>query len=185
MNFRRLLITILLAGAVAALAQPQARAQSFGPSGTTTLSVVVGPEAAIQINTSTSSLTASGSTFTNDFTGTTAFTYKVRTTKTGGTGNIGVQVTSDFSPGSGPSVASPPSTGDTLSYTCTVTSPGTGCTGSQNASTTASTSVATFGADAHSAKAGNTGSVSWDLTNDPKYGTGTYTATVTFTISAT
>jgi hypothetical protein len=44
--------------------------------------------------------------------------------------------------------------------------------------------VVTFGAAARSSAAGDTGSVSWSLTNDPKYATGTYTATVTFTISA-
>jgi hypothetical protein len=45
--------------------------------------------------------------------------------------------------------------------------------------------VGTFGAAAHSAVAGNSGSVAWTLTDDPAYGTGTYAATVTFTISAT
>jgi len=185
MTIRKLLFVLLLAGAVVALCQSPARAQTFAASGTTTLSVTVGPEASISINTSTSTLATTGNLFNNDFTGTTNFTYKMRTSKASGTGTVGVQVTSDFSPGSGPSVASPPSTGDTLSYTCTVTAPGTGCSGSQAASTSTATPVATFGADAHSAKAGNTGALSWDLTNDPKYGTGTYTATVTFTISAT
>jgi hypothetical protein len=45
--------------------------------------------------------------------------------------------------------------------------------------------VATFGAGASSAVAGNSGSVAWTLTNDPLYHTGAYSATVTFTISAT
>jgi hypothetical protein len=45
--------------------------------------------------------------------------------------------------------------------------------------------VGSFGADAKSTAAGNTGSVAWSLTNDPTYATGAYTATVTFTISAT
>jgi len=184
MSIQRALKLTLLAGAVGALIQLPARAQTFGPSATATLSVTVGPEAAIQIASTASSLAATGNTFGSDFLGSTSFTYKIRTSKTGGTGNIGVEVTSDFSPTSGPSVASPPTAGDTLTYTCTVASPGTGCTGSQTASTTAVTSVATFGADAHSAKTGNTGSLNWDLTNDPKYGTGSYTATVTFTISA-
>jgi hypothetical protein len=47
--------------------------------------------------------------------------------------------------------------------------------------------VVTFGADAHStggASASDAGSVTWSLTNDPVYKTGTYTATATFTISA-
>ena len=181
---RRVAIVLLLASAVAALLQPSARAQSFGPSGTTTLSVAVGPEASISISTATSALATTGNMFNNAFTGATTFTYKIRSSKTGGTGSIGVEVTSDFSPGAGPSVANPPSAGDALSYTCAVSNPATACTGSQTASTTAVTPVATFGADAHSAQSGNTGSVNWSLTDDPKYGTGTYTATVTFTISA-
>jgi hypothetical protein len=185
MQFKRAAIIVSLAGAVVALAPAPASAQSFGASATTTLSVAVAPEAAIQITTANSALAANGSAFNNDFTGSTTFSYKIRTTKTGGTGNIGVEVTTDFSPGGGPSVATPPSTGDALSYTCTVTAPATGCTGSQAASTTAASSVASFGADAHSGRTGNTGSLNWNLTNDPKYGTGTYAATVTFTISAT
>jgi len=156
----------------------------FGPSGTTTLSVNVGAEAALRIDTGTTSLTTPDTAFGTDYTGTTNYTYKIRTTKTGGTGTIQLKVSADFNAG-GPSVASPPSAGDTLQYTCTVTAPGTGCTGAQTASTSTPTAVATFGADAKSAKAGNTGSVGWTLTNDPAYSTGTYTATVLFTISAT
>jgi hypothetical protein len=76
-----------------------------------------------------------------------------------------------------------PNAGDSLTYTCTVAAPGTACSGSQTASTTASTPVASFGADAHAT--GNAGSVAWSLTNDPLYPTGSYSATVTFTISAT
>ena len=160
-----------------------AQAQTFGPSGTTSLQVTVGAEAALSINP-TSSLTNSGGSFGTDFTGTTNLTYKVRTVQSGGTGSITLKVTTDFGGTDGPKVANPPTAGDTLSYTCTVTSPGTGCSGSQTASTSADTPVSTFGADAKTAKAGNSGSVSWTLTNDPQYSTGSYTATVTFTISA-
>ena len=62
------------------------------------------------------------------------------------------------------------------------------CTGSVTASTTASTSVATFATDAHSTAgtgSSDAGTVIWTLPNDPIYKTGTYTATATFTISAT
>jgi hypothetical protein len=44
--------------------------------------------------------------------------------------------------------------------------------------------VGTFGANVSSAKTGNSGSVSWALTNDPAYKAGSYTAVVTFTIHA-
>ena len=168
---------------LALCAAPMSFAQ-FAGTGTTTLSVVVGPEAAISINTGITNLTTSGSTFGNAFTGTTNFSYKVRTTKSGGNGNITLEVTSDFGPSGGPSVAAPPNAGDALNYTCSLAGVGTACSGSTAASTSAATNVASFGADAKSATAGDSGSVGWSLTNDPAYATGTYTATVTFTISA-
>ena len=152
----------------------------FAATGTTNLSVTIGPEAAIQINTATTALTSAGP-FTN-YTGTTSLTYKIRTTQTGGTGSIVLEITTDFAAG-GPSVAAPPA-GDALTYTCTVAAPGTACSGSVTPLTTATTSVATFGANASSAKAGNAGSVAWDLPDDPAYKTGSYTAVATFTISA-
>jgi hypothetical protein len=156
----------------------------FAATGTTTISVTIGAEAALQVTTSTTTLTAIGSIF-NNYTGTTNLTYKIRTTASSGTGTITLKVTTDFSPAGGPSVGTPPTAGDVLAYTCTVSSPGTGCTGSQTSSTSASTSVATFGAAAHSAAAGNSASTTWALTNDPSYGTGAYTSTVTYTISST
>jgi len=75
-----------------------------------------------------------------------------------------------------PQVATPPTAGDVLAYTCTVSAPATQCSGTVNSSTAAATSVATFGADAHSASAGNAGSVAWSLTDDPTYKTGAYSA---------
>ncbi len=157
----------------------------FAATGTTSVSITVASEAALRIDTPTTSLTTTGTVF-NNYTGTTNFTYKIRTSQGTGTGTITAQVTSDFSGSGGPSVATPPSAGDALVYSCTVATPGTACTGSQTASTTSSTSIATFGADAHSTVAGTgSNSVAWTLTNDPVYKTGTYAATVTFTISST
>jgi len=173
----------LLPGCLVLALAGTAHAQ-FAATGTTSLQVVVGPEAAIQVTASTSLATA-GTTFNVNYTGNTSFTYKIRTTKSGGNGTITLKVTTDFSPAGGPSVLTPPTAGDTLAYTCTVSSPGTACTGSQTSSTTSTTPVGTFGADNKSASAGNSGSVAWTLTDDPQYSTGTYTATVTFTISAT
>ncbi len=156
----------------------------FNPTGTTSLQVNVGSEAGIRIDTATTNLTSPGS-FT-DYTGTTNFTYKIRTTTLGGAGSITLQITADFAPAGGPSVAAPPDATDTLTYTCTLIAPGTACAGSQTASTAAQTGVATFGADAHSTKLGNgPNSVGWALSNDPLYQTGAYSATATFTISAT
>lgn len=164
---------------IAGLAQAQPAA-----TGTTTLSLTVPPEAALQI-TSPTALATAASDFSLPFTGTTSFTYFVRTNQSGGHATITAQVTTDFPGGGGPSVATPPTSGDALTYTCAVASPGTGCSTTQTASTTASTNVANFGANAKSAKAGNNGSVSWSLTDDPAYTQGSYTATVTFTISLT
>ena len=155
----------------------------FAGTGTTTVSVTVAAEASIEINTSTTTLTSVG-IFAN-YTGTTNLTYKIRTTPSTGSGTITLKVTADFLPANGPSVATPPTGGDALAYTCTVSAPGTACTGSQTSSTSAQTSVATFAGGANSAAAGNSGSVAWTLTNDPVYHTGSYAATVTFTVSAT
>jgi hypothetical protein len=162
---------------------------AYAQLGTTTVTnnLTVAPvaEAALTIGGSATLLTSSGTNF-SDYTGTTPFTYFIRTTKSGGTGTINLKVTTDFSTGTGgaPSVASPPDASDTLKYTPTVSSPGTAASAGQTASTSTTTPVATFGTDAHSVKAGNSASVAWDLSNDPLYPTGSYTATVTFTISA-
>ena len=174
---------ILLALALFVIA-PLGHAQGLGTTTVTNqVSVTVAAEAALTIGASATTLVSSGSNF-SDYTGTTPFTYFIRTGKSGGTGFIKLQVTTDFGPTGGPSVATPLTAGDALSYTCTVSNPGTACSGSQTSSTASQTAVATFGADAHSVKAGNSASVNWDLSNDPLYQTGTFTAVVTYTISA-
>lgn len=160
-------------GAVSAFGQ-------FGATGTTNVQVIVNPEASIQINTATTSLTSAG--LFADYLGTTNFTYKIRTTASGGSGSVVLKITTDFGAG-GPSVTTPLA-GDALTYTCTAAAPAIPCATAQTALTTGTTGVATFGVDAHSAKAGNTGSVAWDLPDDPVYKTGTYTAVATFTIAA-
>ncbi|MGD0840583.1 MAG: hypothetical protein ABSA32_05435 [Candidatus Acidiferrales bacterium] len=180
--------SIALAMAVAFTSFP-ARAQLGSGTGTTTLSVTVGAEAGLTV-AATSTLTSVGTNFAN-YTSSTALTYYVRTTQTTGAGSITAKVTTDFSPIGGPSVATPPTAGDALAYTSSGTAPGNGGTGAVmafagiSASTSAQTNVATFAANNRSLITGNSESVAWTLTNDPKYQTGAYTATVTFTISAT
>jgi hypothetical protein len=167
--------TICIAGNVQA---------QFAPTGTTSVSVTVAAEASLQVNTATTTLTSSG--IFGGYTGTTSLTYKIRTTQSTGSGSITLKVTSDFTPsGVGPSVGSPLNGGDTLTYTCTVSSPGTGCASAQTSSTASSTTVGTFGSGANSTAAGNSASVSWTLVDDPAYKTGSYAATVTFTVSST
>ena len=160
--------------ALAGLAQAQ----------TTTLTVAVAPEAALSVAAATTPLATTSTNFSNPYTGTTAITYLIRTSKSTGTGTITLQITSDFSGAGGPSVANPPTAGDALTYTCSVSAPGTPCSGTQTAATKSATAVGSFGAGANSSKSGNAGSVSWALTDDPVYATGTYSATATFTISA-
>jgi hypothetical protein len=154
----------------------------FAKTGTTQITVGVAAEASISVTAATS-LTTSGTIF-NDYAGQTAFQYKVRTTKVGGSGTVTMKVTGDFSPTGGPSVGTPPSSGDALTFTSALTGVGSGIPTATPITTTSETNMATFGANAHSTKTGDNGTVSWTLTNDPLYETGSYTATVTFTINA-
>lgn len=179
---KKILFTVSLL-ALAVLPASRAYAQYGNTTGTTTITVNIGNMGGLTITNSSTPLTPSG-TNPNQYTGTTNLTYWVRTATVGGFGAINLKVTSDFSPAGGPSVASPLNSADQLKYTCTVAGPGTACTGTRNASTTGLTSVATFGADAHTTASGSTASVNWTLANDPEYQTGTYVATITFTISA-
>jgi hypothetical protein len=146
-------------------------------TGTSTVSVTVGAEADF-VSVGNATLINGGSVFGN-FTGTSSFVHKVRTTTSGGSGSITLQITSDFS-GTGAPVAN-----NIMTYTCTVDSPGTACSGSQTALTASATGVATFGQDAHSSDSGDNGSVAWTLVNKPTYKTGSYSATITFTITST
>lgn len=130
-------------------------------------------------------LASSGTTFVA-FSGALAVSYRVRTTPAGA-GAITVQATSDFSPAGGPSV----SAGD-LTYTCSGASLGASCSGSQTVSAAVQTPVLTIpagvctgGGGACSASDPNSVQVNFVLTNDPGFSTGTYTAQLIFTISAT
>jgi hypothetical protein len=153
-------------------AAPGAMAQSTD-SGNSTLSVSFGPEASISITNATTTLSKSGTKF-ESFTGTTNFSYKIRTTQTSGTGSITVQVTT-FST-DGPAVAD-------LSYTCTDTASGTPCS-TTGASSSSGTNVVSFGADVHSADGGDAASVTWTLVDRTGIKTGAYNSTATYTISA-
>jgi len=152
-----------------------------------TLTVSIGAVAIVSVNPV--AMTTSGGAFTNSFTGSMLLSYKVRTSTLGGSANIQLRATADFTPAGGPSIASPPSPGDALTYTCSSTSLGTGCSGPLTVSTTAGTNVVNIGAAACTGS-GCTGSnpqtqtLNFQLTNDPQYSTGTYQATLTFTASA-
>jgi hypothetical protein len=147
---------------------------AFGAD-TSSLNVTVGPEATFASVASNTALTAADTKF-GGFSGTTSFTYKIRTSQTTGTGSITVQVTTFGT--DGPAVSD-------LAYTCTAPSSGTPCSSSTAASPTTGTSVVSFGADAHSADAGDSGTASWTLVDRTNTKTGSYSSTATFTISAT
>jgi hypothetical protein len=173
-----MVVPIFLLGASMSYAQ--------SATGTANLAVTVGAEAAIVVNTSPA-FVSSG--IFGDYTSTTGLTYYVRTI-TGG--KITVEITTDFStggPNGGPSVAVPPTSGDLLTYSCTAVAPSAGsataCSSAVTASISVATTVVTFGASTQSLKAGNGATTSWDLTNDPSYKAGSYTAVATYTISAT
>jgi hypothetical protein len=139
-----------------------------------TVGVTVGPEATFTAVDATTSLTKGDSTF-GAYGGTTNFTYKIRTTKSGGTGSITVLVTS-FGTG-GPAVSD-------LAYTCTSPTSGTACASSTAASTVTASPVVTFGADAHSTDTGDSGTAVWTLADRTGIQTGTYSSTATFTVAA-
>ncbi len=153
-------------------------------SGSQTLSAAIKPVGTITVP-GTAALTTGVTTF-QPYTGTVALSYSARTTATGG-GSITLTVTNDFSPTGGPSVAS-----GVLQYTCAGATLGTACSGTQTASTSAQTPVVTLpasactgGGGACSSQSPNSVNLTFTLTDDPAYATGSYAAKVTLTISAT
>jgi hypothetical protein len=135
-------------------------------------------------------LTKSNTNF-NSFVGTMTLSYRARTSQWSGQGAITVKATTDFTPAGGPSITRPPSAGDMFTYTCGGATLGASCAGAQTVSTTAATNVVTLGASACtgggapcSSANPNTANVTFTLTDDPKYKTGSYSTTLTWTISA-
>jgi len=165
---------LMFAMGIAALATATMAFGASTDSGTSDLQVTVGPEASFSVGSGTTTLTAADTKF-GGYSGTTSFTYKIRTTQSTGTGSIVVQVTA-FAAG-GPAIAD-------LAYTCTAAS-GTACASSTGASTSSGTNVVAFGADAHSGDSGDAGSTVWSLVDKPSVKTGSYSSTATYTISAT
>lgn len=122
-----------------------------------------------------------GPGFFNSYTGSVLMTYRARTVN-GAT--ITMIVTSDF-PAGGPSVAA-----GNLTYTCSGATLGTGCTGSNVASTTSTTTVLTVPANSCTGTScGNSDpnslTLTFSLPDNPTSQTGSYSANVQFTISAT
>lgn len=123
-------------------------------------------------------------TLFNAYNGTVALQYRARTSAAGG-GTLTMQVTQDFQTG-GPSVA-----GGDLTYSCGAASLGTACANT-TASTSSATQVVTLpssactgGGSPCSGTDPNTVTLTFTLADQPVDKTGTFTATVQFTISAT
>ncbi|MBZ5624922.1 MAG: hypothetical protein LAQ69_40400 [Acidobacteriia bacterium] len=178
-RFRPPWLTGLLVGALAV-------GDSIGGTGSVnqTLNATLQPIGKLSVPASLN-LTASVTQFA-PFSGTLAVSYRARTTPTG-SGTITVRVTSDFLPAGGPSAAAA-----ALSYTCGSASLGTPCSGTQTASTTVQTPVLTLPASACTGGGGTCSAanpaslnLSLTLTDNPGYATGSYSAQLTFTISAT
>lgn len=157
---------------------------------TQTLAASIDPLGAIFTVSTPLPLTKTSATF-NAFTGAMTLSYRARSSQSTGQATITVKATADFAPTGGPSIANPPSAGDTFTYTCSGATLGIACSGMQTVSTTSATNVVSIGASACtgggapcSAANPNTVNVSFTLTDDPKYKTGSYSATLTWTISA-
>jgi hypothetical protein len=191
-HVRRLCRLVLLAALTALAVAPQgAHAQTI--LGTQTLNLIVQPDGLLYGFPNSLTLSKAGTLF-NTYAGTLTVQYKARTTASSGPGNITLRATSDFVCASGgPCIATPPTTGDALTYTCTSATLGSNCAGVQTVSTASSTTVVTAipaaactgGGSPCSTADPNTVNLNFNLTDDPKYRTGAYSATLTFTISAT
>jgi hypothetical protein len=149
-----------------------------------TLTATINPAWALSVPSS-ATLTH-GTTAFQPFQANLTVNYQVRTSPVG-SGKITLQVASDFSPAGGPAAAK-----GNLTYTCGGANLGTACNGTQTASTTIQTPVLTVPASACTGGGGacssqdpNQLNLTFTLTDDPGYATGTYSATVLFTISAT
>jgi hypothetical protein len=157
---------------------------------TQTLNVNVVPLGGLFMQSTPVALTKGNSSF-NSFTGTMTLSYRARTRQGTGQGAITVKASTDFSPAGGPSIANPPSAGDKFTYTCSGATLGVACFGTQTVSTTAATTVVWLGASACTGGGApcstanpNSANVTFILSDDPKYKTGSYSATLTWTISA-
>lgn len=150
---------------------------------TQTLTVVLSPAASIT-TPATISLTKVGSTFGSFTTPATSIQFDIRNTQASGGGSITLKA-AEFTPTTGPKIAS-----GNLTYVCNAASLGTPCSGTQTLSTTTATPVVTFPASSCTG-AGCTGTspqsvqVLFTLTDSSQYKTATYSATLTFTVSAT
>ena len=153
-------------------------------STTQTLSASVAANGKLSVPASLT-LSTVGSTFVA-YSGSLTVSYLVRTTASTGNGSITMTASADFGPAGGPSIS-----GGQLTYLCSGANLGTACSGPLTVSTSSQTNVVTIGAGVCtgggapcSASNPNSVQTTFTLSNNPAYKTGTYSATLTFTISA-
>lgn len=184
-------LNLLSALVVVGFAPTTAHAQTT--LGTQTLNLIAEPDGLLYWIPGSITFSKTGTVF-DSYTSSVTIQYRARTTAISGTGSITVKASADFVCASGgPCIAAPPSAGDALSYTCTGATLGSNCTGRQTISTGGATNIVTAIPAASCTGGGNpcttadpnTVTLNFSLTDDPKYKTGSYTATLIFTISAT
>ncbi len=170
---------------LALLAVPMMYGQSI-QTVTQTLSATVNPASTFVSVPGSITLTEAVGNF-QPFVGTLLLTYQARSTFATGGGSITVQASTDFAPTGGPSIAA-----GALTYTCSGATLGTNCSGPIVVSTATATNVVTLPAAACGgggvcSNGNDPQQVTLGLTvkNSPAYATGTYTATLLFTISST
>lgn len=150
-------------------------------STTQTLSANVAPYGKVSVPASVS-LRSADSRFGGSLSGSLTVSYWARTSGAG-SGSITVQAASEFSPVGGPTVGS-------VTYVCSGATLGTGCSGPQTLATSTQTplvsvpsGVCTGGGSPCSSQEPNTVLINLSAPNKAHYKTGTYSASITLTIS--
>jgi hypothetical protein len=148
---------------------------------TQTLSATVAPYGKLAVP-ATVTLRSADTRFGSSLSGSLTVSYWARTSDAGG-GSITVQAGSEFSPAGGPTVGS-------ITYLCSGATLGTGCSGTQTLATSTQTplvsvplGVCTGGGGGCSTQEPNTVLIKFSAPDKPHFKTGTYSASITFTIS--
>ena len=181
---RKMIVLVCLA----VLGAGRLLAQGIATDTTHSLTITTNPAGKLHMVQSTATFTPGAAIFGSYGTAVTVQYYA----RTSAGGTITAKSISDFAtcgaPATAPSVAC-----NAVKYTCAAVTFGTGCASTQTLSTTTSTSVVSLPPSSGCTNGGSpcgpanpSGiSLTFTLTNDPNYKTGTYSAIVQFTISAT
>jgi len=173
---RALEIALLLGGLSPLCAQTLTAGQ--------TVAITISPAAKLNFIPAALTLLSSGSF--SAYSGSMTTQNEIRTSPSGA-GSVTLQVTSEFSPTTGPRA----SVGD-LSYQCTAASYGTVCSGIVTASGSSQTPIAAYsGASCTGGGSGcsntdpNSVNIRFSVADKSSFKTGNYTATITLSMSAT